>query len=154
MRHRRVSSEAGLTTSPHSFNARAGAPRRTPLGIDCHANDAANASVNGMRRAIAGLGGGLAVLWLSACSLQPSEVPQLSDAVLCDIVVHRDTSRGVRAAAQDELDVRKADCDHLATVLNRQRMDGLRRQLRPTDPETNPQTYTDCVLNPICRETR
>lgn len=86
--------------------------------------------------------------------MQPSEVPELSDAVLCDIVVHRDTSRGVRAAALDELDVRDAKCDRLAAVLERRRMDGLRRQLQPEDPEEQPPTYTDCVLNPICPETR
>ncbi len=86
--------------------------------------------------------------------MQPSEVPELSDAVLCDIVVHGNTSRDVRSAAMDELHVRDAECDRLTAVLERRRMDGLREQLRPENPEEQPPTYTDCVLNPICPDTR
>jgi len=91
---------------------------------------------------------------LAACAVQPQDIPELSDTVLCDIVAHRDTRRDVRAAAQDELDVRDSHCDRLAAVMRRQRMNGLRDQLEPEDLEENPQTYTDCVLDPICQETQ
>jgi hypothetical protein len=91
---------------------------------------------------------------LVACAVQPRDVPELSDTVLCDIVAHRDTRRDVRVAAQDELDGRDAHCDRLTAVMRRQRMNGLRDQLEPEDLEENPATYTDCVLDPICQETQ
>ncbi len=86
--------------------------------------------------------------------MQPHEVPELSDAVLCDIVAHRDTSRGVRAAAHEELERREAECDRLTAVIRRQRMDGLRDHLAPDDPEAQAPNYTDCVLDPTCKETQ
>ena len=96
----------------------------------------------------------VAAVALGACSLQPRDVPELSDTVLCDIVAHRDTPRDVRVAANDELEVRDAHCDHLTAVLRRQRMEGLRDQLEPENSEENPSTYTDCVLTPTCTETQ
>ena len=121
--------------------------------------DAASSSVNWIPRGIlarglAKLAAGLVVALLSACSMQPHDVPELSDAVLCDIVSHRDTSRRVRAAAREELELRDAQCDRLTAVIRRQRMDGLRDQLAPDDPEAQAPNYTDCVLNPICKETQ
>ncbi|MDH3452782.1 MAG: hypothetical protein OEN20_10195, partial [Gammaproteobacteria bacterium] len=74
--------------------------------------------------------------------------------VLCDIVAHRDTSRSVRAAAQEELDLREAQCDRLTAVIRRRQMNGLRDHLQPVDPEEQLPTYTDCVLDPICQETQ
>lgn len=90
----------------------------------------------------------------AGCALQPQDVPELSDSVLCDIVAHRDSARDVREAAADELDRRAADCDRLSAVLRRRQIDGLRATMKD-DPEndTARPTYTDCVLSPICHET-
>ena len=96
----------------------------------------------------------VAVVVVAACSMQPKDVPELSDTVLCDIVAHRDTPRDVRVAANEELEARDAHCDRLTAVLRRQRMDGLRDQLEPENPEENPPTYTDCVLDPTCNDTQ
>lgn len=112
-----------------------------------------------MQRAISGgsstnLSIAAAALLLAACSMQPHEVGELSDTVLCDIVAHRDTPRDVRMAAKEELEDRDAQCDRLAAVIRRQQMNGLRDQLDPENPEENPPTYTDCVLDPLCKETQ
>ena len=49
---------------------------------------------------------------------------------------------------------RMMDTDRLTAVIRRQRMDGLRDQLAPDDSEAQAPNYTDCVLDPICKETQ
>ncbi len=102
-------------------------------------------------------GRGVAVLLLAllgACPLEPREVASLDDAVLCDIVAHRDSSRRVRLAARDELALREAQCDELGAVMCRRQIDDLRARMKddPGGAGGRP-TYTDCVLSPICNET-
>lgn len=107
------------------------------------------------RRVAAGMmAAAAAATFVWGCTLQPRDVPALSDTVLCDIVAHRDSARDVRNAAADELDRRAADCDRLSAVLRRRQIDDLRANMRD-DPEndTARPTYTDCVLSPICHET-
>ena len=91
---------------------------------------------------------------LAACAMNPADVPELGHETLCDIVVHRDTTRAVRNAAYEELQRRDLRCDRLATVMRRDRISGLRQHVDQEDPEATRPTYTDCVLNPICQETR
>ena len=57
------------------------------------------------------------LLTLASCSTVVEDMPELSNATLCDIVAHRDESGRVRRAAEEELDSRGVECDRLAAVI-------------------------------------
>ena len=56
-------------------------------------------------------------------------------------------------AAEDELQLRGAQCDKLTAVIRRNRINGLREQMED-DAESMRPDYTDCVLDPLCHETQ